>query len=311
MPRALLLASVLLAGCPGAAARALQSNAGAAATAAPAAVHIARDSVAASQVVALGRDLVLEGRAAAGVAVLRGSARIAGTVDGDVVVLGGRADLEPTASVDGDVFVLGGDIRAQPGSRVTGRTVAYPTAPGALLVLAEGPALGLSPWSRVVVGTKLALLAAWLVTAMALVGAAWPAIESTAAAIAEAPLRSLSTGLVAVLAMLLLGLFLSAFLGVAAGVPLLVLLGLASLVLKLWGTVAVCALLGRGVVRFAGWRGSGPLASTLYGLALLGVLKFVPWVGVWAWTAATLVGVGASLLTKLGRREAWIVSPAR
>ena len=30
--------------------------------------------------------------------------------------------------------------------------------------------------------------------------------------------------------------------------------------------------------------------------------------GVWAWTAATLVGVGAALSTKLGRREAWIVS---
>ena len=62
------------------------------------------------------------------------------------------------------------------------------------------------------------------------------------------------------------------------------------------------------MARGAGWRGGGPLAATLYGLALLGALKFVPWVGVWAWTAATLVGVGASLQTKLGRREAWIVS---
>jgi hypothetical protein len=264
--------------------------------------------VAASQVVALGRDLLLEGRAAAGVAVLNGSARIAGRVDGDVVVLGGHAELDPEAVVDGDVFVLGGTIDARPGSSVTGRTVAYPTAPGALLVLAEGPALGLSPWSRVVVGAKLALLAAWLVTAMALVGAAWPAIESTAAAIAEAPLRSFATGLVSVIAMLLLALFLSAFLGVAAGVPLLVLLGLAALVLKLWGTIAVCALLGERIARAARWRGAGPLASTLYGLALLGALKFVPWVGVWAWTAVTLVGVGASLQTKLGKREAWIVS---
>ena len=110
--------------------------------------------------------------------------------------------------------------------------------------------------------------------------------------------------------MLLLGLFLSAFLGVAAGVPLLVLLGLAALVLKLWGTVAVCALLGRRGRARRRWRGGGPLATALYGLALLGALKFVPWVGVWAWTAATLVGVGASLQTKLGRREAWLVSSA-
>jgi hypothetical protein len=303
MARLLLVASSI-------GASALESADVDATASAPAAVHIARDSVAASHVVALGRDLFLEGRAAAGAAVLRGTAHISGTVDGDVVVLDGRCELESTASVDGDVFVLGGSIDAKPGSTVTGRSVAYPTAPGALLVLAEGPALGLSPWSRVVVGTKLALLAAWLVTAMALVGAAWPAIDSTAGAIAESPLRSFAIGLVAVLAMLLLALFLSAFLGVEAGVPLLVLLGLAALVLKLWGTVAVCALLGERIARWAGWRGSGPLATTVYGLAFLGALKFVPWVGVWAWTAATLVGVGASLATKLGRRESWIVPTA-
>jgi hypothetical protein len=50
------------------------------------------------------------------------------------------------------------------------------------------------------------------------------------------------------------------------------------------------------------------MAATLYGLALLGALKFVPWLGVWTWTAATLVGVGASLETKLGRREAWLLA---
>ena len=176
------------------------------------------------------------------------------------------------------------------------------------MVLAEGPALGLSPWSRVVVGAKLALLAAWLIAAMILVGSAWPAIDSTARAIAESPLRSFVTGLVAVIAMLLLALFLSSFLGVAAGVPLLVLLGLGALVLKLWGTVAVCALLGERMTRGRGGRGAvAPLAATLFGLALLGVLKFVPWLGVWAWMAATLIGVGASLSTKLGRRESWLV----
>lgn len=277
----------------------------AASPARPAAVHIARDSVAASQVVALGRDLVLEGRATSGVAVLRGSARIAGSVEGDVVVLGGDADLDSEARVGGDVFVLGGAIHARPGSTVRGRSVAYPTAPGALLVLAEGPALGLSPWSRVVVGTKLALLAAWLIAAMALVAVAWPAIASTADAIAAMPLRSFVTGLVAVLAAILAALFLSSFLGVAAGVPLLVLLALVVLVLKLWGTVAVCAFLGTRVARRAGWRRAAPLTATLCGLGLLGVLKFVPWLGVWAWTAATLIGVGASLVTKLGRREPW------
>jgi hypothetical protein len=232
---------------------------------------------------------------------------VAGVVDGDIVVLGGDVELAPTARVDGDIFVLGGAIHALPGAEITGRAVAYPTAPGALLILAEGPALGLSPWSRVVVGTKIALLAAWLVAAMALVAVGWPAIASTADAIGEAPLRSFATGLVAVLASILAALFLSSFLGVAAGVPLLVLLALAALVLKLWGTIAVCALLGTRLARRVRLDAS-PLATTLGGLALLGVTKFVPWLGVWTWTAVTLVGVGASLSTKLGRREPWLVS---
>ena len=41
-------------------------------------------------------------------------------------------------------------------------------------------------------------------------------------------------------------------------------------------------------------------------LLALGLLKFDPWIGVWTWTVATFIGVGASLTTKLGRREPWI-----
>jgi hypothetical protein len=37
----------------------------------------------------------------------------------------------------------------------------------------------------------------------------------------------------------------------------------------------------------------------------LGIVKLLPWIGVWVWTAATLVGIGATLSTKFGRRERW------
>ena len=48
------------------------------------------------------------------------------------------------------------------------------------------------------------------------------------------------------------------------------------------------------------------LRSTLVlGLALLGVVKLLPWIGVWTWTVATLIGVGASLTSKFGRRQPW------
>jgi len=51
-----------------------------------------------------------------------------------------------------------------------------------------------------------------------------------------------------------------------------------------------------------------PVTAASCGLLVLGVLKLFPYVGVWAWTLATFIGVGAALTTKLGRREDWLES---
>ena len=270
----------------------------------PTAIVLEATSVAGSQIVALGRDVIVDGKALAGVAAVQGSVRIAGSVEGDVVVLSGDVDLGPSARVDGDVFVLGGSIDTGQGASVSGRSVAYPTAPGALLVLAEGPALGLSPFSSVVLGGKMALLAAWLVTAALLAATAGGAVRATATSVGEEPVRNLGIGLVAVSALFLTGLFFASFLGVTVGVPMVVLLVLAALILKLWGMVAVFARLGTLLRRRRG-AATDLLAACAVGLLVLGAVKFLPWVGSLAWTAATLVGIGATVATKFGRREAW------
>ena len=48
-----------------------------------------------------------------------------------------------------------------------------------------------------------------------------------------------------------------------------------------------------------------PLNAATLGLLVLGAVKFIPYVGLWAWTAASLIGIGATLSTKFGRREPW------
>ena len=87
--------------------------------------------------------------------------------------------------------------------------------------------------------------------------------------------------------------------------PLLVLLVLLGMVLKLWGMVAVFYALGDWVSRNLLKRRFRPLNAATVGLLVLGLIKFLPWFGVMAWTAATLIGVGAALSTKFGRREPW------
>jgi hypothetical protein len=271
-----------------------------------AALRLEKGSIARNQMVALGKDIVVAGEALGDVAALEGSAEVTGRVDGDVVVLGGDARLGPQAQVGGDVFVLGGMIHADPGARVSGRMVSYPTASSAMVTLVEGPSLGLDFTSPLVVGAKLALLASWAALLLVLFAASGRQLLETADGIRREPFRSFVTGLTGVLALVLTALFFSAFTGGLVGVPLLVLVVLLGMILKLWGMVAVFYALGdwmaRRLLRRPRLR---PLNAATLGLLVLGIVKFLPWVGVWVWTAATLIGIGAALTTKFGRQEPW------
>ncbi|HWM94723.1 MAG TPA: hypothetical protein VN493_28475 [Thermoanaerobaculia bacterium] len=270
------------------------------------ALRLEKGSLSRNQLVAMGKDIVVAGEALSDVAALEGSVEITGRVAGDVVVLGGDARLGPEARVGGDIFVLGGTIQASPGAHTAGRMVSYPTASSAMVTLVEGPSFGLGFTSPLVVGTKLALLAAWAALLLLLFAATGRQLLETADGVRREPFRSFFTGLTGVLALLLTALFVSAFTGGLVGVPLLVLFVLLALILKLWGMVAVFYALGDWLARRLLHRPRmRPLNAATIGLLVLGILKFLPYVGTWVWTAATLIGIGAALSTKFGRQEPW------
>jgi hypothetical protein len=270
------------------------------------ALRLEKGSIARNQMVAVGKDMVVAGEALGDVAALEGSVEVTGRVDGDVVVLGGDARLGSQAQVGGDIFVLGGTVQADPGARVSGRMVSYPTASSAMVTLVEGPSLGLGFTSPLVVGAKLALLASWAALLLMLFAASGRQLLETADGIRREPFRSFVTGLTGVLALVLTALFFSAFTGGLVGVPLLMLVVLLGMILKLWGMVAVFYAVGDWLARrFLRRPRLRPLNAATLGLLVLGLVKFLPWVGVWVWTAATLIGIGAALSTKFGRQEPW------
>lgn len=269
------------------------------------ALVLAAGSVAHRQLVAVGRDLEVAGEAFADAVALDGSVTVSGRVGGDVLALGGDVRLTPSARVGGDVFALGGTVTTAAGATLGGRSVSYPDASAAWMTLLEGPALGLSAGSPLVVGGKLALLAAWLALAIAFFAVSGRQVLSTSRGVAEEPLRSFATGLVGVVALLLTALLFSAFAAALVGVPMLALAVLLALVLKLWGMIAVFHALGDWLGRRVFGRPLRALNAATLGLLVLGAVKFVPYLGIWTWTAATFLGVGAALATKFGRREPW------
>lgn len=272
------------------------------------ALRLERGSIARDQVVALGRDLRVEGDALADVVAVDGSVVIDGLVQGDVIVLGGDVRLLPGGRVAGDVFVLGGDVTTRGGATIGGRTVAYPSVSRAWLTLLEGPSLGLPSGSPLVIGAKLALLCGWLVLLLLLFATAGREVLATSESVVADPFRNFLVGLTAVLSLVLTALFLTSLSTSLLGVPLLFLAVFVALVLKLWGMVAVFHALGDWLSRRMLHGRLVPLSAATVGLLLLGATKLLPWIGVWTWTVATLIGVGAALSTKLGRREPWLAS---
>ncbi len=270
------------------------------------AMKIVAGSIARSEVVALGRDLVVEGEVTSDVAVVNGDATVSGRIAGDIVVLGGSVRLEEGAQVSGDVFALGGTIDTAGAIEIGGRLVAYPTIGAAWLTLLEGPSLGLSAGSRVVLAAKLALLTAWLALSLLLLAVNGGAVLATSQWVLAESLRNFLAGLTGVLALFLLALALVTFVPGIAGVPLLVLVVVFGLLLKLWGMVAVFHALGEWVGNAALRRRMQPLNAATLGLVILGAIKLLPWVGTVVWWTATFVGIGVALRTKLGRHEPWI-----
>ena len=83
---------------------------------------------------------------------------------------------------------------------------------------------------------------------------------------------------------------------------------MAALVLKLWGMVAVFHAVGRWLLGDVLGKRISQLDAAVGGLLILGMIKLLPFLGTWVWTVATLIGVGAALSTKFGRREPWFES---
>lgn len=267
--------------------------------------NLAVGSIAHDRLVALGQDLVIDGEARSQAVALNGNIEVGGRIDGDVIVLGGDVRLKESARVQGDIYILGGRLDAAAGASIGGRSVAFPEASALWLTLIEGPALGQDGDPQIVLGAKLALLAFWIFLTLLLFSVAARELLNTSESIRTRPFANFALGLTGVAAMVLTALLFSALSGALLGVPLLVFVAVIALLLRFWGMVAIFHALGYFLLKRLKVADSLPIKAATVGLIALGVLKLMPYIGLWTWTLATFIGVGAALRTRLGREAAW------
>ena len=253
-----------------------------------------------------GSVTVTENESVAGdVVVIGGSADIDGEVTGDVVVVGGSLRLGPHADVLKDAVIVGGSLDRDPGARVGGRV--QEVGVGALNFDGFRRPRGFSrDWfSSGLFGSTFSLVATLIrVGVLCLLAAlvvvfARDYVDRVGARAAAEPLKAGAIGFLAQLLFLpLLIVTIVLFVITIVGIPLLVLIPfalLALLVFSLAGFTAVATHAGRWLANRFGWPDYGPVATTVLGVLVIAspllLARLVGLAGGLVWFPATALAI--------------------
>jgi uncharacterized RDD family membrane protein YckC len=267
--------------------------------------------------VLVGENLVVEtGETVGEVVLLGGSASIDGTVGSDLVVVGGKAKLGPTAEVKGDVVIVGGKLEADPSARINGdrvlvggwaeklfthRWFTWPqqwVGSGLLLARPFPPQYG---WAWLLAGCSLIL---YLVIAML-----FPRpLQATVDALHARPGSSVLVGLLAMLLGLLLLLLL-----VITGVGILLVPFVLVLMLAVFivGKAAVYRAAGFQVGVQFGLAGlQKPAVALIAGCLFFLGIYMIPVLGFVVWLGIAPLAIGSVLLAPFRRPALAEAGPA-
>ena len=260
-----------------------------------------RGSSTPDQIVLRGSVVVPRGADVGEIVVLRGSARIAGVAHGDVIVVDGP--IVVTGQVSGDVLALDGRVALGRGAQIGGDV----SARGAVGIT-EGAEIGGTVRQHVAfawrtpidavgrLATWLAVSVSTLLLGLVLVLIAPRALDAVANVTRSAPWAAAAWGL-----------------GLALGVPVLIVIGVASLVALPLGLVVLlgCALVvfvGYAIAAYAVGRAlwtppRNRALAFVFGWAILRVIAAIPVVSGVTFALASLYALGSAVVATWRARE--------
>jgi hypothetical protein len=243
-------------------------------------------------IVVVSGDVDVErGETVEGVFIASGDARIAGHVDGDVVLLSG--DVVVSGRIDGDLFTAGGEARLLPSAEVTGDVGYGDEHPQVSLDARVHGDVTKQDWPDVGgLFSWFAGIVVWLAVSLSLLalGALLLLIAPRAADALEARSRERIGPLIAI------GIAIAIVLPVIAlvaaitlvGLPLALGIGLSLLPLGAVAYLVSAYALGRRILKPPRQR----MLSFLAGLAILRLAALVPFLGALVGLAALIFGLG-------------------
>ena len=245
-------------------------------------------------------------------AVIAGNAQIAGTVTGDVSVIGGELVLQDSSRIQGDVSVVGGKIQSTSNARIDGDVqlgnLSHVLWSRPLLPMrgAHYPDPGSPEWILWLIGRTLWGIFSALLTAIvvALIGilivSIWPhSLQRVVKAVVQAPMPSFFAGLASTVAVIVLAVLLMI---TVCLLPFGLLLLLAWLGISLFGWTAVGYVVGQQIWDALRLEKTSDVLPTGVGVFLITLLSAIPCIGTLFALLMGMIGIGGVLLTQFGTR---------
>ena len=248
-------------------------------------------------IIKIGSDVTIEsGQKVHTVVAVGGQITVNGTVENNVVAIGGSVVLTKQAVVGGNVLSLGGVIVAARDAQVTGSLTEinssnlYETLTTAMSADWEG-------WSWIFAVISLAIFLVILVVAILIVALLPKPVRTVGEAIRENTFKVVLCGLLGLVLIVPLALLLTISVVGIALIPLEVIIVACSVLL---GFIAVGQLIGGAVLRLFRRPNPGMVRETFLGLIILWLVGWLPYIGWMVKAVAIVLGLGAVLITRFG-----------
>jgi hypothetical protein len=257
-------------------------------------------------IIKIGSDVTIEsGMKVRNVVTIGGQITVDGVVDNNVVAIGGSVVLTKRAVVGGNVLSLGGVIVSARDAQVSGSLTEinssnlYETLTAALSSEWEG-------WSWIFAVISLAIFLVILVVALLIAALLPKPVRIVAEAIRENTFKVVLCGLLGLVLIAPLALLLTVSVVGIALIPLEVIIVVCSVLL---GFIAVGQLIGGKVLHRFKRPNRGMVRETFWGLIVLWIIGWIPYIGWMVKAVAIVLGLGAVLITRFGTHKGWECTP--
>jgi len=250
-----------------------------------------------ANIVKIGSDVIIEeGMKVRNVLALGGQITVEGFVENHVIAVGGSVVLTRTAVVGGNVISLGGIVARGRGSEIHGNLTEI-NSDDISAAISNALSDEWEGWSWIFAIVSLSIFIGVLILTLLTVYFIPKPIRIIATAVKDIPVKVILWGIIGLILIVPLAVLLAVSVIGIVLIPLEMTLVLCAIIL---GFIAVSQLVGEKLFSVLKRHDHNIVRETIWGLIILWVIGWIPYVGWMLKVFAVVLGLGGVLVTRFG-----------